>query len=171
MFCGNTPSTSNLYFCAFKMSKGCCAVISKDVLSLNEVNCLSAFDCKARRQRSRPGSKKKTLPLPQTPEEMYRLTCRYSFHLLRHERTRSHSHSEWQIILYVPPNRLQLFSCCCRQPDLGHWQMFIVVYLVSAGNPPQLFIWKICSDEWDALSLMCSINKGTECAIKKSRKP
>uniref|UniRef100_A0A3Q3ISA4 Wiz C-terminal zinc finger domain-containing protein n=1 Tax=Monopterus albus TaxID=43700 RepID=A0A3Q3ISA4_MONAL len=30
-----------------------------------------------RRQRSRPGSKKKTLPLPQTPEEMYRLTCRF----------------------------------------------------------------------------------------------
>uniref|UniRef100_A0A3B4YD04 Zinc finger protein 644a n=1 Tax=Seriola lalandi dorsalis TaxID=1841481 RepID=A0A3B4YD04_SERLL len=39
--------------------------------------CLLAFDCKARRQRSRPGSKKKTLPLPQTPEEMYRLTCRF----------------------------------------------------------------------------------------------
>uniref|UniRef100_A0A8C2ZVV2 Wiz C-terminal zinc finger domain-containing protein n=1 Tax=Cyclopterus lumpus TaxID=8103 RepID=A0A8C2ZVV2_CYCLU len=39
--------------------------------------CVSAFDCKARRQRSRPGSKKKTLPLPQTPEEMYRLTCRF----------------------------------------------------------------------------------------------
>ncbi|TKS80076.1 Zinc finger protein 644 [Collichthys lucidus] len=37
----------------------------------------STFDCKARRQRSRPGSKKKTLPLPQTPEEMYRLTCRF----------------------------------------------------------------------------------------------
>lgn len=37
----------------------------------------TAFDCKARRQRSRPGSKKKTLPLPQTPEEMYRLTCRF----------------------------------------------------------------------------------------------
>uniref|UniRef100_A0AAQ6IR91 Wiz C-terminal zinc finger domain-containing protein n=1 Tax=Anabas testudineus TaxID=64144 RepID=A0AAQ6IR91_ANATE len=39
--------------------------------------CLLAFDCKARRQRSRPGPKKKTLPLPQTPEEMYRLTCRF----------------------------------------------------------------------------------------------
>uniref|UniRef100_A0A3Q3W1R7 Wiz C-terminal zinc finger domain-containing protein n=1 Tax=Mola mola TaxID=94237 RepID=A0A3Q3W1R7_MOLML len=38
---------------------------------------LQSFDCKARRQRSRPGSKKKTLPLPQTPEEMYRLTCRF----------------------------------------------------------------------------------------------
>ncbi|XP_068593748.1 zinc finger protein 644a [Cebidichthys violaceus] len=37
----------------------------------------NTFDCKARRQRSRPGSKKKTLPLPQTPEEMYRLTCRF----------------------------------------------------------------------------------------------
>ncbi|KAF3858771.1 hypothetical protein F7725_011972 [Dissostichus mawsoni] len=36
----------------------------------------TAFDCKARRYRSRPGSKKKLLPLPQTPEEMYRLTCR-----------------------------------------------------------------------------------------------
>uniref|UniRef100_A0A3P8T6L7 Zinc finger protein 644a n=1 Tax=Amphiprion percula TaxID=161767 RepID=A0A3P8T6L7_AMPPE len=38
---------------------------------------LSAIDCKAVRTRSRPGSKKKTLPLPQTPEEMYRLTCRF----------------------------------------------------------------------------------------------
>ncbi|XP_060940375.1 zinc finger protein 644a [Limanda limanda] len=38
----------------------------------------SAFDCKVRRQRSRPGSKKKLLPLhTQTPEEMYRLTCRF----------------------------------------------------------------------------------------------
>ncbi|CAK6952295.1 zinc finger protein 644a [Scomber scombrus] len=37
----------------------------------------TTFDCKARRQRSRPGSKKKTLPLPQTPEDMYRLTCRF----------------------------------------------------------------------------------------------
>ncbi|XP_040911266.1 zinc finger protein 644a [Toxotes jaculatrix] len=37
----------------------------------------TTFDCKARRQRSRPGSKKKTLPLTQTPEEMYRLTCRF----------------------------------------------------------------------------------------------
>ncbi|XP_029930193.1 zinc finger protein 644a [Myripristis murdjan] len=37
----------------------------------------TTYDCKARRQRSRPGSKKKTLPIPQTPEEMYRLTCRF----------------------------------------------------------------------------------------------
>ncbi|KAM9349089.1 zinc finger protein 644a [Symphorus nematophorus] len=37
----------------------------------------TTFDCKARRYRSRPGPKKKTLPLPQTPEEMYRLTCRF----------------------------------------------------------------------------------------------
>ncbi|CAJ1071883.1 zinc finger protein 644a [Xyrichtys novacula] len=37
----------------------------------------TTFDCKIRRQRSRPGPKKKTLPLPQTPEEMYRLTCRF----------------------------------------------------------------------------------------------
>ncbi|XP_030016005.1 zinc finger protein 644a [Sphaeramia orbicularis] len=37
----------------------------------------TTYDCKARRQRSRPGPKKKTLPLPQTPEEMYRLTCRF----------------------------------------------------------------------------------------------
>ncbi|CAL8346107.1 unnamed protein product [Merluccius merluccius] len=37
----------------------------------------AAIDCKGRRPRSRPGSKKKTLPLPQTPEEMYRLTCRF----------------------------------------------------------------------------------------------
>ncbi|KAF3699141.1 Zinc finger protein 644 Zinc finger motif enhancer-binding protein 2 [Channa argus] len=37
----------------------------------------TTFDCKARRQRSRPGPKKKTLPLLQTPEEMYRLTCRF----------------------------------------------------------------------------------------------
>uniref|UniRef100_A0A8C5AWF8 Wiz C-terminal zinc finger domain-containing protein n=1 Tax=Gadus morhua TaxID=8049 RepID=A0A8C5AWF8_GADMO len=38
---------------------------------------LLMIDCKGRRPRSRPGSKKKTLPLPQTPEEMYRLTCRF----------------------------------------------------------------------------------------------
>ncbi|KAM6919031.1 LOW QUALITY PROTEIN: zinc finger protein 644a [Xenentodon cancila] len=37
----------------------------------------TTIGCKAVRQRSRPGSKKKTLPLPQTPEEMYRLTCRF----------------------------------------------------------------------------------------------
>ncbi|XP_074543843.1 zinc finger protein 644a [Halichoeres trimaculatus] len=37
----------------------------------------TTFDCKIRRQRSRPGPKKKTLPLPQSPEEMYRLTCRF----------------------------------------------------------------------------------------------
>ncbi|XP_056149003.1 zinc finger protein 644a [Lampris incognitus] len=37
----------------------------------------TTYDCKARRQRSRPGSKKKTLPVPQTPEEIYRLTCRF----------------------------------------------------------------------------------------------
>ncbi|KAK2822170.1 hypothetical protein Q5P01_022235 [Channa striata] len=37
----------------------------------------TTFDCKARRPRSRPGPKKKTLPLQQTPEEMYRLTCRF----------------------------------------------------------------------------------------------
>lgn len=37
----------------------------------------ATIDCKGRRPRSRPGSKKKTLPLPQTPEEMYRLTCRF----------------------------------------------------------------------------------------------
>uniref|UniRef100_A0A3P9HCF4 Zinc finger protein 644a n=1 Tax=Oryzias latipes TaxID=8090 RepID=A0A3P9HCF4_ORYLA len=37
----------------------------------------AAIDCKAVRQRSRPGSKKKTPMLNQTPEEMYRLTCRF----------------------------------------------------------------------------------------------
>nr|XP_029136551.1 zinc finger protein 644-like [Labrus bergylta] len=37
----------------------------------------TTLDCKIRRQRSRPGPKKKSLPLPQTPEEMYRLTCRF----------------------------------------------------------------------------------------------
>ncbi|XP_077415989.1 zinc finger protein 644a [Vanacampus margaritifer] len=35
------------------------------------------FDCKTRRQRLRPSSKKKVLPLTQTPEETYRLTCRF----------------------------------------------------------------------------------------------
>uniref|UniRef100_A0A8C5E6U4 Wiz C-terminal zinc finger domain-containing protein n=1 Tax=Gouania willdenowi TaxID=441366 RepID=A0A8C5E6U4_GOUWI len=34
-------------------------------------------DCKAVRTRSRPGSKKKTPPINQTPEEIYRLTCRF----------------------------------------------------------------------------------------------
>lgn len=43
---------------------------------------VSAYDCKQRRQRSRPGSKKKTSPTtPHAPEEMYRLTCRYSDHI------------------------------------------------------------------------------------------
>ncbi|KAJ0012170.1 hypothetical protein NQD34_013145 [Periophthalmus magnuspinnatus] len=37
----------------------------------------NALDGKVRRQRMRPGPKKKILPLPQTPEEMYRLTCRF----------------------------------------------------------------------------------------------
>ncbi|XP_024124386.1 zinc finger protein 644a [Oryzias melastigma] len=37
----------------------------------------TTIDCKAVRQRSRPGSKKKTPMLNQTPEEMYRLTCRF----------------------------------------------------------------------------------------------
>nr|XP_057922088.1 zinc finger protein 644-like [Doryrhamphus excisus] len=37
----------------------------------------TTFDCKARRQRLRQSSKKKMLPLTQTPEEMYRLTCRF----------------------------------------------------------------------------------------------
>ncbi|KAJ8011376.1 hypothetical protein DPEC_G00057520 [Dallia pectoralis] len=38
----------------------------------------TTYDCKQRRQRSRPGSKKKLSPtMPQAPEEMYRLTCRF----------------------------------------------------------------------------------------------
>uniref|UniRef100_A0A8C7WTW9 Wiz C-terminal zinc finger domain-containing protein n=1 Tax=Oryzias sinensis TaxID=183150 RepID=A0A8C7WTW9_9TELE len=45
-------------------------------LMLNK-NLSQAIDCKAVRQRSRPGSKKKTPLLNQTPEEMYRLTCRF----------------------------------------------------------------------------------------------
>uniref|UniRef100_A0A3B5LG81 Wiz C-terminal zinc finger domain-containing protein n=1 Tax=Xiphophorus couchianus TaxID=32473 RepID=A0A3B5LG81_9TELE len=38
---------------------------------------LFSKNCKAVRTRSRPGLKKKTLPLAQSPEEMYRLTCRF----------------------------------------------------------------------------------------------
>ncbi|XP_061775853.1 zinc finger protein 644a [Nerophis ophidion] len=37
----------------------------------------NTFDCKARRQRLRQSSKKKSPPLTQTPEDMYRLTCRF----------------------------------------------------------------------------------------------
>ncbi|XP_026882180.2 zinc finger protein 644a isoform X2 [Electrophorus electricus] len=37
----------------------------------------STYDCKQRKQRSRSGSKKKTFPLLHTPEEIYRLTCRF----------------------------------------------------------------------------------------------
>ncbi|KAL0966697.1 hypothetical protein UPYG_G00298570 [Umbra pygmaea] len=38
----------------------------------------TTYDCKQRRQRSRPGSKKKMSPsTPLVPEEMYRLTCRF----------------------------------------------------------------------------------------------
>uniref|UniRef100_A0A9J8D532 Wiz C-terminal zinc finger domain-containing protein n=2 Tax=Cyprinus carpio TaxID=7962 RepID=A0A9J8D532_CYPCA len=38
---------------------------------------LLSFDCKQRKQRSRSGSKKKMYPLLHTPEEIYRLTCRF----------------------------------------------------------------------------------------------
>ncbi|XP_072297911.1 zinc finger protein 644a [Eucyclogobius newberryi] len=37
----------------------------------------SVLDGKTRRQQMRPGTKKKVLPQPQTPEEMYCLTCRF----------------------------------------------------------------------------------------------
>uniref|UniRef100_A0A1A7WEE9 Zinc finger protein 644a n=1 Tax=Iconisemion striatum TaxID=60296 RepID=A0A1A7WEE9_9TELE len=37
----------------------------------------TTIQCRAVRQRSRSGLKKKTLPIPQSPEEMYRLTCRF----------------------------------------------------------------------------------------------
>ncbi|XP_050987111.1 zinc finger protein 644a [Labeo rohita] len=37
----------------------------------------TTFDCKQRKQRSRSGSKKKMYPLLHTPEEIYRLTCRF----------------------------------------------------------------------------------------------
>lgn len=37
----------------------------------------TTIQCKAVRTRSRPGLKKKTLALAQSPEEMYRLTCRF----------------------------------------------------------------------------------------------
>uniref|UniRef100_A0A1A8UP54 Zinc finger protein 644a n=1 Tax=Nothobranchius furzeri TaxID=105023 RepID=A0A1A8UP54_NOTFU len=37
----------------------------------------TTVQCRAVRQRSRSCLKKKTLPLPQSPEEMYRLTCRF----------------------------------------------------------------------------------------------
>lgn len=37
----------------------------------------TTYDCKQRKQRSRSGSKKKTYPLLHTPEEIYRLTCRF----------------------------------------------------------------------------------------------
>uniref|UniRef100_A0A1A7XMB6 Zinc finger protein 644a n=1 Tax=Iconisemion striatum TaxID=60296 RepID=A0A1A7XMB6_9TELE len=42
----------------------------------------TTIQCRAVRQRSRSGLKKKTLPIPQSPEEMYRLTCRYVFSAL-----------------------------------------------------------------------------------------
>ncbi|XP_076832369.1 zinc finger protein 644a [Brachyhypopomus gauderio] len=37
----------------------------------------TTYDCKQRKQRSRSGSKKKTFPMLHTPEEIYRLTCRF----------------------------------------------------------------------------------------------
>ncbi|XP_059358016.1 zinc finger protein 644-like [Carassius carassius] len=37
----------------------------------------TTFDCKQRKQRSRSGTKKKMYPLLHTPEEIYRLTCRF----------------------------------------------------------------------------------------------
>ncbi|XP_077082556.1 zinc finger protein 644a isoform X3 [Siphateles boraxobius] len=40
-------------------------------------NSLEAYDCKQRKQRSRSMSKKKMYPLLHSPEEIYRLTCRF----------------------------------------------------------------------------------------------
>ncbi|XP_066536207.1 zinc finger protein 644a [Hoplias malabaricus] len=37
----------------------------------------TTYDCKTRKQRSRPWSKKKAYPLLHAPEEIYRLTCRF----------------------------------------------------------------------------------------------
>ncbi|KAK7162935.1 hypothetical protein R3I93_007085 [Phoxinus phoxinus] len=37
----------------------------------------TTYDCKQRKQRSRSGSKKKMYPLLHSPEEIYRLTCRF----------------------------------------------------------------------------------------------
>ncbi|MBN3277792.1 ZN644 protein, partial [Polyodon spathula] len=39
----------------------------------------TTYDCKQRKPRSRPGTKKKIFPLPHTADETYRLTCRYNF--------------------------------------------------------------------------------------------
>ncbi|XP_063056440.1 uncharacterized protein znf644b [Engraulis encrasicolus] len=37
----------------------------------------TTYECKPKKPRSRPGPKKKTFSLPHTPEEIYRLTCRF----------------------------------------------------------------------------------------------
>ncbi|XP_062412241.1 zinc finger protein 644 [Sardina pilchardus] len=37
----------------------------------------TTYDCKQKKPRSRPGPKKKMFSLPHTPEEIYRLTCRF----------------------------------------------------------------------------------------------
>ncbi|XP_041126615.1 zinc finger protein 644-like isoform X2 [Polyodon spathula] len=37
----------------------------------------TTYDCKQRKPRSRPGTKKKMYPLPHTADETYRLTCRF----------------------------------------------------------------------------------------------
>uniref|UniRef100_A0A3B3RH65 Wiz C-terminal zinc finger domain-containing protein n=1 Tax=Paramormyrops kingsleyae TaxID=1676925 RepID=A0A3B3RH65_9TELE len=37
----------------------------------------SAYDCKQKKQRSRPGPKKKMFRLPHAADEIYRLTCRF----------------------------------------------------------------------------------------------
>ncbi|XP_033876598.2 zinc finger protein 644-like [Acipenser ruthenus] len=37
----------------------------------------TTYDCKQRKPRSRPGTKKKMFPLPHTADETYRLTCRF----------------------------------------------------------------------------------------------
>ncbi|KAI1883291.1 hypothetical protein AGOR_G00243690 [Albula goreensis] len=37
----------------------------------------TTYDCKQKKQRSRPGPKKKMIPMPHTADEIYRLTCRF----------------------------------------------------------------------------------------------
>ncbi|XP_077394084.1 zinc finger protein 644a [Festucalex cinctus] len=90
------------------------------------------FDCKTRRQRLRPSSKKKVLPLTQTPEETYRLTCRFCDlvfqgplsvqedwvkHLQRHIMNTSVPHTGLALVEVTSLPPADLASCVKTDPE------------------------------------------------------
>ncbi|XP_051944111.1 zinc finger protein 644a [Hippocampus zosterae] len=95
----------------------------------------SDFDCKTRRQRLRPSSKKKVLPFTQTPEEAYRLTCRFCDlvfqgplsvqedwvkHLQRHIMNTGVPHTGLAMVEVTSLPAADLASCVKTDPESSH---------------------------------------------------